>query len=43
MERLTELSDKTLFWEEVSEKFDSAKEQIQEQNYRPEMALGKLK
>lgn len=43
IERLIELTDKTLLWEEVSEKFDPAKEHIQEQNYRTEMALRKLK
>lgn len=43
IERLTELADKTLLWEEVSAKFDPTKERIQEQNYRAELALRKLK
>ena len=43
VERLTELSDKTLLWEEVSAKFDPSKERLQEQNYRTELALRKLK
>ena len=43
IERLTELSDKALLWEEVSDKFDSSKERLQEQNYRAELALRKLK
>ena len=43
IERLTELSDKALLWEEVSAKFDSSKERLQEQNYRAELALRKLK
>jgi hypothetical protein len=43
VERLTELSDKALLWEEVSAKFDPSKERLQEQNYRAELALGKLK
>jgi transposase InsO family protein len=43
VERLTELSDKALLWEEVSAKFDPSKERLQEQNYRAELALRKLK
>jgi hypothetical protein len=43
VERLTELSDKALLWEEVSAKFDPSKEGLQEQNYRTELALRKLK
>jgi len=43
VERLTELSDKTLLWEEVSAKFDASKERIQEQSYRAELQLRKLK
>ena len=43
VERLSELSDKALLWEEVSAKFDPSKERIQEQNYRTELALRKLK
>jgi transposase InsO family protein len=43
IERLTELSDKTLLWEEVSAKFDSTKERVQEQNYYTELKLRKLK
>jgi transposase InsO family protein len=43
IERLNELSDKTLLWEEVAAKFDPSKERIQEQNYRDELALRKLK
>lgn len=43
IERLNELSDKTLLWEEVAAKFDPTKERLQEQNYRDELALRKLK
>lgn len=43
IERLTELSDKTLLWEEVAAKYDPSKERLQEQNYRHELALRKLK
>jgi hypothetical protein len=43
VERLTQLSDKALLWEEVSAKFDPSKERLQEQNYRAELALRKLK
>ena len=43
IERLAELSDKALLWEEVSAKFDPSKERLQEQNYRAELALRKLK
>ncbi len=43
VERLTELADKTPLWEEVSAKFDLSKERVQEQNYRVELALRKLK
>jgi len=43
IERLNELSDKTLLWDEVAAKFDPSKERIQEQNYRDELALRKLK
>jgi transposase InsO family protein len=43
IERLGKLSDKTPLWEEVSAKFDESKERIQEQNYRHEMTLRKLK
>lgn len=43
IERLTELSDKALLWDEVSAKFDPSKERLQEQNYRAELALRKLK
>lgn len=32
-ERLAELAEKALFWEEVAAKFDPSKERIQEQNY----------
>lgn len=42
-ERLTELSDDALLWEEVSAKFNPSKERLQEQNYRAELALRKLK
>jgi len=43
IERLTELSDKTLLWEEVGVKYEPSKERLQEQNYRRELALRKLK
>jgi len=43
IERLNELSEKTPLWEEVAAKFDPSKERIQEQNYRDELALRKLK
>lgn len=43
VERLAELADKTLLWEEVSAKFDPTRERIQEQSYRAELALRKLK
>lgn len=43
IERLAELADKALLWEEVAAKFDSSKERVQEQNYRDELALRKLK
>ena len=43
IERLTELGDKVLLWEQVSAKFDSSKERLQEQNYRAELMLRKLK
>jgi hypothetical protein len=43
IERLVELADKTLLWEEVSARYDSSKERLQEQNYRTELALRKLK
>ena len=43
IERLTELGDKVLLWEQVSAKFDLSKESLQEQNYRAELALRKLK
>jgi len=43
IERLTELLDKAPLWEEVIANFDRAKERVQEQNYRDELALRKLK
>jgi hypothetical protein len=43
IERLTELSDKALLWDEVSMKFDASKGRLQEQNYRAELAQKKLK
>lgn len=43
IERLTELGDKVLLWEQVGAKFDPSKERLQEQNYRAELALRKLK
>lgn len=43
VERLTELLEKALLWEEVSARFDPSKERLQEQNYRTELALRKLK
>ena len=43
IERLTELSDKALLWDEISAKFHPSKERLQEQNYRAELALRKLK
>ena len=43
VERLAELAEKALLWEEVAAKFDPSKERIQEQNYRNELALRKLK
>ena len=43
IERLAELSDKTLLWEEVGVKYGPSKARLQEQNYRHELALRKLK
>jgi len=43
IERLAELADKTLLWEEVGAKYDPSKERLQEQSYRVELALRKLK
>jgi hypothetical protein len=43
IERLAELGDKALLWEEVAAKFDPSQERIQAQNYRVELALRKLK
>ena len=43
IERLNEFSDKTPLREEVAAKFDPSKERIQEQSYRDELALRKLK
>ena len=43
IERLNEFSKKNPLWEEVAAKFDPSKERIQEQNYRDELALRKLK
>ena len=43
IERLIELADRTLLWEEISAKFDPTKERLQEQSYRAELALRKLK
>ncbi len=43
MNALTELSDKALLWDEASAQFDPSKERLQEQNYRAELALRKLK
>jgi hypothetical protein len=43
IERFPELSDKALLWEEVGAKFDPSKERLQEQNYRAELTLRKLK
>jgi hypothetical protein len=43
IEHLAELADKTLLWEEVSAKYDPAKERLQEQNYRIELTMRKLK
>lgn len=43
IERFSKLSNKALLWEEVGAKFDSSKERLQEQNYRAELALRKLK
>jgi hypothetical protein len=43
VECLTELAEKVPLWEEVSVKFDPSKERLQEQNYRLELALRKLK
>ena len=43
VERLAELADKALLWEEISAKFYPSKEHLQEQSYRAELALRKLK
>jgi hypothetical protein len=43
IERLTQLSDKALLWDEVSAQFDPSKVRLQEQNYRAKLALRKLK
>lgn len=43
VERLAELAEKALLWEEVAAMFDPSKERIQAQNYRDELALRKLK
>lgn len=43
IERLNELSDKTPLREKVAAKFDSSKARIQEQSYRDELVLRKLK
>lgn len=43
VERLHELSDKVLFWDDVDSKFDPSKERIQEQNYYADLAIRKLK
>lgn len=43
IERLAELADQALLWEEVATKFDRSKEHVQEQNYRDELAIRKLK
>ena len=37
------LGDKTLLWKDVIDAYDSSKEHIQEQNYRTELVLRKLK
>ncbi|MFC6520190.1 hypothetical protein ACFQAT_10830 [Undibacterium arcticum] len=42
IERLTELADRVLLWEEIAAKFDQSKERLQQQNYRAELALRKL-
>ena len=43
IERLTELGDKACCGSRVSAKFDPSKERLQEQNYRAELMLRKLK
>ena len=43
IERLHELSDKVLFWNDVDSKFDPDKERIQDQNYYANLILKKLK
>ncbi len=43
MEKYSELSAKTPFRDEVQEKYFSEKELFQNQNYKEELQLGKLK
>ena len=43
MERACELTDSTPFWEDVSARYDSSKERIQERNYQLNLRLRKLK
>ena len=39
MEKLAELADKTLFWDEVQRQFDRTKERIKDQNYQADLAI----
>ncbi len=43
IDKICDLADKTPYWAEVYENFDSSKEGYQEQNYRLEMKLKQLK
>lgn len=43
IERLHELSDKVLFWDDVNLKFEPAKEHLQNQSYYADLAFRKLK
>ena len=43
IEKVCDLLEKTPYWQDVYNNYDTNKEDIQEQNYRVEMRLRKLK
>ena len=43
IDKMFDLSEKTPYWSEVYENFDSSKKGIQEQNYRVKLKFNRLK
>ena len=43
MDKYFPISDKTPFWDEVEANYDDSKEQFQEQNYRKQLLVKRLK